>query len=222
MTRARSSENADWVEAWAEQRKEARVLLVLDISGSMGDLVADDTTKLDLAKDAATSALDQFKDTDDVGLWVFSTDLAAPDPNYIEAVPVGPIGAQRGDLTSQINAQFPTNGTPLYDVVSTSYQAMLDAYDADKINAIVFLTDGVNDDGDTADDNAQLTALIAQLQSGSEGADSRLVRIFTISYGAGADEVTLKAIAEATSAAHYDASNPATIQQVFTAVISNF
>ena len=48
------------------------------------------------------------------------------------------------------------------------------------------------------------------------------MRVFTISYGDGADTVTLKAIAQATSAAHYDASNPATIQQVFTAVISNF
>ena len=35
-------------------------------------------------------------------------------------------------------------------------------------------------------------------------------------------EATLKAIAQATSAAHYDASNPSTINQVFTAVISNF
>ncbi len=48
------------------------------------------------------------------------------------------------------------------------------------------------------------------------------MRVFTISYGDGADVVTLRAIAQATSAAHYDASNPATIQQVFTAVISNF
>ena len=60
------------------------------------------------------------------------------------------------------------------------------------------------------------------MQSGSEGATSQPVRVFTISYGEGADTVTLKAISQATQAAHYDASNPATIQQVFTAVISNF
>ena len=63
------------LDAWAEQRKEARVLLVLDISGSMGDPATDDATKLDLAKEAAVSALDQFKDADEVGLWVFTTDL---------------------------------------------------------------------------------------------------------------------------------------------------
>jgi Ca-activated chloride channel family protein len=48
------------------------------------------------------------------------------------------------------------------------------------------------------------------------------VRLFTISYGESADVQTLRAISQATRAATYNASNPATINQVFTAVISNF
>jgi Ca-activated chloride channel family protein len=210
------------LDSWAEHRKEARVLVVLDISGSMGDPASGSATKLDLAQDAAVSALDQFKDDDDVGLWVFSTDLGGDDPNVREEVPVGRIGDQRASLRDAIIAQFPTNGTPLYDVTSKAYAAMLDTYDPTKINAVVFLTDGVNDDGTPGDDNDQFRALVEQLRSGSEGASSRPVRVFTISYGEGADVPTLRSIAQATSAAHYDASNPATIQQVFTAVISNF
>jgi Ca-activated chloride channel family protein len=210
------------LDSWAEHRKEARVLVVLDISGSMGDPASGGATKLDLAQDAAVSALDQFKDDDDVGLWVFSTDLGGDDPNVREEVPVGRIGDQRASLRDAIIAQFPTNGTPLYDVTSKAYAAMLDTYDPTKINAVVFLTDGVNDDGTPGDDNDQFRALVEQLRSGSEGASSRPVRVFTISYGEGADVPTLRSIAQATSAAHYDASNPATIQQVFTAVISNF
>jgi Ca-activated chloride channel family protein len=211
------------LDAWAEQRKDARVLLVLDVSGSMGDPATDDATKLDLAKQAAISALDDFKDTDEVGLWTFTTDMfGSPDPNYTELVPIAPIGADEGRLESAIDAQYPLNGTPLYDVVGKAYEAMLAGYDPTKINAIVFLTDGVNDDGDVDDDEQQFTDLINRLRSGSEGATSRPVRVFTISYGDDADTVTLKAVAQATSAAHYDASNPATINQVFTAVISNF
>ncbi len=211
------------LDSWAEQRKEARVLLVLDVSGSMGDLADEQRTKLDLAKEAAVSALDQFKDADEVGLWVFTTDLlGTDDPNYQEVVPVAAIGTQRAELAAAINDQFPLNGTPLYHVTSNAYASMLDSYDPDKINAVVFLTDGVNDDGNQGDDASEFDALIDQLQAGSEGAASRPVRVFTISYGDGADTITLKAIAQATSAAHYDASNPATIQQVFTAVISNF
>ncbi len=211
------------LDSWAEQRKEARVLIVLDVSGSMGDPADIGSTKLDLAQQAAIDALDQFKDTDEVGLWVFSTDLPnSDDPNYREVIPVAPIGTQRQALEDGIDAQFPQNGTPLYDVTKKSYETMLAGYDEEKINAVVFLTDGVNDDGVFDDDDQQFTDVINQLQSGSEGATSRPVRVFTISYGSGADVVTLRAIAEATSAAHYDASDPSSINQVFTAVISNF
>ncbi|HUF99921.1 MAG TPA: substrate-binding domain-containing protein [Ilumatobacter sp.] len=211
------------LDAWAEQRKEARVLLVLDVSGSMGELASSGDTKLDLAKEAAISALDDFKPADEVGLWTFTTDMfGTADPNYSELVPVAPIGDDEGQLEGAIEDQFPLNGTPLYEVASAAYAAMLEGYDPEKINAIVFLTDGVNDDGNINDDDDQFTDLINQLQAGSEGATSRPVRVFTISYGDDADTVTLKAIAQATSAAHYDASNPATISQVFTAVISNF
>lgn len=210
------------LDTWAEQRKDARVLLVLDVSGSMGDPASDEATKLDLAKQAAIAALDDFKDTDEVGLWVFTTDMGGADPNVAELVPISPIGDDEGQLEAAIDDQFPLNGTPLYDVAGKAYQAMLDSYDPAKINAVVFLTDGVNDDGVVGDDEQQFSDLIASLRSGSEGAQSRPVRMFTISYGDGADTVTLKAISQATSAAHYDASNPATINQVFTAVISNF
>jgi Ca-activated chloride channel family protein len=210
------------LDSWAELRKDARVLLVLDISGSMGDPGGDDRTKLDLAKDAAISSLDQFKDADDVGLWVFSTELGGADPNVRELVPVAPIGTQREVLAQQIDAQFPTNGTPLYEVTEKAYETMLDGYDAAKINAIVLLTDGQNDDGQPGDDEEQFAELIQSLQAGSEGSGSQPVRLFTISYGEDADAITLRAISQATKAATYNASNPATIEQVFTAVISNF
>jgi Ca-activated chloride channel family protein len=210
------------LESWAELRKEARVLLVLDISGSMGELAADDRTRLDLAKEAAVSALDEFKPTDDVGLWVFSTDLGGPDPNVRELVPLAPIGQQQEAIAEAIDAQFPTNGTPLYQVAEQAYEEMLAGYDPSKINAIVLLTDGEQDDGTPDDDDQQLADLIESLQAGSEGSSSQPVRLFTISYGEEADVTTLRAISQATRAATYNASNPATIDQVFTAVISNF
>ncbi len=210
------------LESWAELRKEARVLLVLDISGSMGEPAGEGRTRLDLAQEAAISALDQFKPADDVGLWVFSTELGGDDPNVRELVPLGPIAEQRDVLADQIAAQFPTNGTPLYEVTEKAYESMVATYDPEKINAIVLLTDGENDDGIPADDDQQFADLIEALQAGSEGSSSQPVRLFTISYGETADVITLRAISQATQAATYNASNPATINQVFTAVISNF
>jgi Ca-activated chloride channel family protein len=211
------------LESWAELRKEARVLLVLDVSGSMGEFAgSDNETKLDLAKAAALSALDEFKDSDDVGLWVFSTDLGGEHPNWREVVPIGEIGENRADLGAAIERQIPVSGTPLYEVTGEAYETMLEQYDPTMINAVVLLTDGINDDGVDSDDDEQFTDLISTLQAGSEGASSRPVRVFTISYGDTADVIALRAISQATSAATYNASNPATIEQVFTAVISNF
>jgi Ca-activated chloride channel family protein len=48
------------------------------------------------------------------------------------------------------------------------------------------------------------------------------VRVFPIAYGTEADLATLRRIAEGTNAAVYNASDPLTINRVFTAVVSNF
>ena len=100
---------------------------------------------------------------------------------------------------------------------------MVASYDPARINAIVLLTDGENDDGDTDDDDQQFADLIEHAAvRAARGRASQPVRLFTISYGETADVQTLRAISQATRAATYNASNPATIDQVFTAVISNF
>ena len=214
------------LDRWAVQRKAARVMLVMDVSGSMGDLAnkATGETKLDLAKRAAISALGQFKDDDDVGLRIFSTNIDSSNPKtqWIDLLPVSPIGAQREGLTNKIRDLVPIQGTPLYDVTADAYTTMTDGFDPKKINAVVLLTDGKNEDGNRQDDAAQLQGLLQELQVGSEGANTHPVRIFPIAYGKDADLTTLRQIAEATSAAVYDAGNPNTIEQVFTAVVSNF
>ncbi|MEZ5258669.1 MAG: substrate-binding domain-containing protein [Ilumatobacteraceae bacterium] len=215
------------IEKWGEQRKSARVLLVLDVSGSMGDPVDDRTTKLDLAKQAAISSLGEFKDDDEVGLWVFTTDIDQndvidDDPGYVELVPVSRVGNVRERLRNEIDRYPPLNGTPLYGVTQSAFDAMTASYDTTKINAIVLLTDGVNDDGVASDDSTQLNALINSMRSGTEGSRSQPVRVFSISYGADADTATLRRISEASNAALYEAANPKTIEQVFLNVVSNF
>ncbi len=215
------------LDKWKEQRKTARVLLVLDVSGSMSEPADPDDpsgpTKLDLAKDAAITALDEFNSSDEVGLRIFTTGLDDdPTVSYRDLLPVQPMGTNRERLATEIRAQLPLNGTPLYDVAADSYETMIADYDPTKINAVVLLTDGKNDDGERSDDNAQLDRLLTQLEEGTHGEAAQPVRIFPIAYGREADMDTLEAIAEASNAAAYDASDPATIHKVFTAVVSNF
>lgn len=215
------------LDKWKEQRKGARVLLVLDVSGSMGEPADPDDlnsdTKLDLAKSAAIDALDQFRGDDEVGLRIFTNGLGPnEDEAFVDVLEVQPMSTNRERLRNEIRDQRPLNGTPLYDVTQASFTEMVEGYDPALINAVVLLTDGVNDDGDTSDDQDQLDELLATLERGTEGENAKPVRVFTIAYGRQADFDTLTEIAQASNAASYDASNPATINKVFEAVLSNF
>lgn len=215
------------LEKWREQRKSARVLLVLDVSGSMKE-PADSgdpsgPTRLDLAKKAAIESLGEFKSDDDVGLRVFTTNLGPNgEGNFLDILEVQPMSTNREQLANKIRDQIPQNATPLYDVAADSYEYMTEGYDPTKINAVVLLTDGQNDDGQPNDDGEQLSKLLSDLRRGTEGENAKPIRIFPIAYGEDASFDRLQEIAEATNASAYDASNPETVTKVFTAVVSNF
>jgi Ca-activated chloride channel family protein len=208
------------IAKWDELRKGAKVLLVIDVSGSMSESAdGGSDTKLELAKRAAVSALDQFKADDQVGLRIFSTGVSkTPPTDFADVVPIGPISQQREALASKIQSLIPIAGTPLYTVARASYDQLKASFDPTRINAIVLLTDGQNDDPH----NNDISGLLTDLRADSEGQSAAPVRLFTIGYGKDADLTTLRTMAEATNAAAYDARNPATIENVFTDVVSNF
>ena len=198
-------------DAWGELRKKARILLVLDVSGSMGQSAGAGKTRLELAQAAAVKSLAQLSDADEVGLWVF------PDQQqvYWQYLPVKPLGQQREELSNRIQQLVPSGGTPLYAVTRKASEALRKSASAETISAIVVMTDGRNEYPDDTD----LDGLVRQLGGlAAEGG----VRIFTIAYGADADLASLERISEASRAAAYDATDPLTIDSVFTNVLSNF
>jgi Ca-activated chloride channel family protein len=214
------------LDAWAQQRKGARVMLVIDVSGSMGDPAdpkdPSGPTKLDLAKEAVIQGLDQFKSEDLVGVRVFTSGIDGRDATYQDLAPVAPIGPNRERIKNQVDSLVPLNGTPLYEVTRESYDQMLAGYDPALINAVIVLTDGRNDDGDASDDRRQLDTLLAAVKDNNDGESSRPVRIFTIAYGGDTNPAELKRIAEASNATAYTATDATTIDDVFAAVVSNF
>jgi Ca-activated chloride channel family protein len=202
-------------QTWSELRKRARVLLVIDVSGSMGESTGSGATKLDLAKQAAIGALKDFAPDDDVGVWAFTSDVG-DDGVHVEVAPIAPIGKNLNRVRRSIESLTPLNGTPLYAVTRAAFATMRSALDQERINAIVLLTDGKNE---YPPDN-DLDGLVSSIQSTEETAAA--VRVFSIAYGENADLPTLRRISEATRGATYDATNPASIQRIFTTVISNF
>ena len=143
------------------------MLLVIDVSGSMGEPAGGaGDTKLDLAKRAATSALSDFKDDDEVGLRVFTTGIRNVEPSdYLDLVPIGRIGDNRRQIDTAIQSLEPQHGTPLYTVAQASYDALRQDFDPTRINAVVLLTDGKNED----DRNPDVNALLTRLRNSNEG-----------------------------------------------------
>jgi Ca-activated chloride channel family protein len=202
------------LDSWDALRKRARVLLVLDVSGSMQEPVEGGGSRMDLAKKAAQQAIGQFAPNDEVGLWTFSTGPRLTDVPYTQQVPIAPIGQNGARLKQVIGSLAPEGGTALYRTTRDAQAEMLARFDPSRINAIVVLTDGKNE---FPPDN-NLDSLIDDLSASEE----QTVRVFPIAYGDKADLAVLQRIAEASEAVAYEAVDEASIDKVLTAVISNF
>jgi Ca-activated chloride channel homolog len=189
-------------KSWENVRKRVRILLVLDISGSM------DGEKLTQVKAAGDAVLKVFSPNDEVGLWAFSDRIY-----HLE--PIEQVGPHRADLTRHIDLLVASGGTALYRVTKDAVAEVQGSWDPTRINAVVLLTDGQNSDPTNNDLNALLRSLENQ-------PPTTTVPVFTIGYGRGADLETLNRISKASTGRSYNAPDPAHIGSVFADVISNF
>ncbi|MET7402839.1 substrate-binding and VWA domain-containing protein [Dactylosporangium sp. NPDC005572] len=204
------------LDRWDELRKKARVLLVIDVSGSMNDTAGNGKSKLEAAKDAAVEALRQLHPDDELAVWAFSTETQDnPGAVYREVVPFTRVGQGGDTIRSSIKGLHAEGGTALYHVVRLAQQHVLANTAPDRINAVVVLTDGKNEYPKDNDLNALLRDVDAKDLEQS-------VRLFAIAFGDKSDLGTLDRIAKASRGAAYDARNPATITDVFVSVLSNF
>ena len=203
-------------DSWDELRKRAHVLLVMDVSGSMGEMVdGAGQTKLELAQAAAIGALDGFAANDEAGLWAFSTGRGPSGEPWAKLQPIGRASDTIPAMKSQIATMVADGGTALYATLRQAQREMLADLDTKRINAIILLSDGKNEYPPDTD----LSGLLDQLQG--ESVDTS-VRVFTIGYGQGADTEALMAIADASRGQYYEASDPTSIERVLTSVLSNF
>lgn len=204
------------VTSWTDLRKKANLVFVLDVSGSMGQSVPGaGNTRLDLAKQAAEEGLGLLGAEDTLSVWTFSTPRGTETDPFRVVVPPGQVGASRDQVRRVVQGLEPGGGTALYATTRAAVAQVQQTFDPTRINAVVLLTDGVNEY--PADND--LAGLVSSLDTEDT---SRAVRVFPIAYGEDADLDVLTRIARATRAASYDAGDEASIRRVMTNVISNF
>ncbi|OLB65576.1 MAG: VWA domain-containing protein, partial [Actinobacteria bacterium 13_2_20CM_2_72_6] len=150
------------LSTWSTVTQPGRILAVMDVSGSMKTPVptAGNATREQVLVKAATGGLSLFDDSWSLGLWVFSTKLDGNVP-WRELVPIGPLSGQRSQALSALSGIQPTNGdTGLYDTTLAAYKAVQQNWDPGKVNSVILMTDGQNDNPG----GLTLDGLVAELQ----------------------------------------------------------
>lgn len=198
-------------DAFAAIRRGSRMLTVLDVSGSMGQPVAGarGATRMELTRAAALRGLRLFPDDARVGLWVFSTRLNGR-ADYRELVPVTPLARGRERVARALSGvrHVPGGNTGLYDTALAAVRTVRAGWDPQRVNSVVLISDGRNEDPDSI----ALGALIDALRR-EQG--SRPVPVITIGLGADSDPAALAAISLATGGSTYVARTPEDIPRVF-------
>jgi len=213
---------------WAALSLDMRMLAVIDVSGSMVETDGTEQTRIELVRDAATTALGLLRDSSAVGLWAFST-LEDGDNHWRELVEVGELTDDVGDNTRlealagaaqtlpeivEANAGEELKGwTALYDTIWAAFQEVKDNYDPNRINSVVLMTDGRDERPEGLPAGMGLETLLNQLRSQHDPANP--VPVITIGIGPDADMAALEQISEATGTTAYQAEDPSDIEQVF-------
>jgi Ca-activated chloride channel family protein len=165
---------------WRLDRKPARILLVVDTSSSMRD-----GHRLERAKAGLRAVLHQVSPQDSVGLMAFSDRIQ-------ELAPIRSTRSAGPRLRRLVDGLVADGGTELYDATVAAWRRVEAGASADRINAVVVLTDGVD-----ADSRLRAQDVIDRIAARNES--DRRVRVFTIAYSpeAADSEEALRAIAHA-------------------------
>ncbi|MER5703102.1 substrate-binding domain-containing protein [Micromonospora sp. NPDC002296] len=206
------------INAWGGVHISARMLAVLDISGSMAARLPGSTqTRLSATIKAAQGGAELLLGTTELGVWEFSTDLDG-ERDYREVVPVGPVGPRREEIVDALDRVRvkPNGATGLYDTTLAAYRDATRNWTVGRINMVLVLTDG-KDDNASGISRAKLLDELAGLRD-----KRRPVPILFIGVGPEIDPDELRQIARATGGRVALTPRPSGIQRIFFSALAEF
>lgn len=206
-----SAQVAAATDAWQAATIDFSLLTVFDVSGSMKEKIGN-TTRVALTQQAAGIALAALPKSTRLGVWLFSDGIGPGGVDYREVVPFGlltdashraRVAAAAAHLADDVGG-----GTGLYDTIWAAYQKAKASYDSSRLNAVVILTDGRDQDSI----GISLAQLKANLRAHADPA--KPVAITTIGIGPDVDSKGLTEISQMTSSKYYSALTPADMTTV--------
>ncbi|MDI6102606.1 substrate-binding domain-containing protein [Actinoplanes sp. NEAU-A12] len=206
------------LNAWGGVHISARMLAVFDISGSMAAVVPGATeSRMEATIKAAQDGVKLLLPTTELGVWEYSTDLDG-SRDYREVVPVGPIGPRRDEIIREVGRMKvdPNGQTGLYDTALAAYRDATRNWTAGRINMVLILTDGT-DDNSSGISRAELLGKLGELAD-----RKRPVPILFIGVGPDIDAAELNQIAKATGGRVALTEKPSGIRQIFYTALAEF
>jgi ABC-type molybdate transport system substrate-binding protein len=205
------------LQEWAGANLSSRIQVLLDVSGSMAAVVpGTGQSRMELTLKAATEGLGLFKPTTELGLWLFSTKLDG-DKDYRTLLPMRTITEQiAAGGVEQLNAVKPKPGgaTGMYDSILAAYQSARQNWRAGKINLVVVLTDGRNEDRDGISLD-KLREELGKLQD-----PRKPLPLIGIGVGPDIDTTELQAVSAPTGGQAFTTADPRKISDVFYQALS--
>ncbi|MFF2270889.1 substrate-binding domain-containing protein [Agromyces sp. NPDC058136] len=205
------------LRTWGVLSLRSRILSVIDVSGSMEEPTVTGLRRIDLLTQATSSTLAQFSGDVDLGLWIFSTERAG-DRDWEALAPIDRLGddEHKAALGSAI-ASLPGRlggATGLYDTALAAVAHVRSTYDSERVNSVLLLTDGRNED----ENGITLDQLLVQLTEMNDPA--KPVPVILVGIGPDTDVDAMRAIATATGGAAYSAAKPQDLSTVLTDALS--
>lgn len=205
------------LRAWGVLTLRSRMLAVIDVSGSMEEPAENGLRRIDIFQQAAVGAMQKFSGEVEMGVWVFST-ARNGDLDYEDLAPIAPLAdAAHTQAIGGIIQSLPSRlggATGLYDTTLAAVKRVREAYDPEKVNSVLLITDGKNEDSN----GISLDVLLAELEAVNDPA--KPVPVIMIGFGPDTDLEAMQRIAKVTSGAAYSASKPEDLGTVLVDALS--
>jgi Ca-activated chloride channel family protein len=174
--------------------------VVLDRSGSMAD-----AGKMTYAKQGVELLIDALGEDDTFSLVVFDTTAQKL---------FGPARvSDRTALKAMVDSIQPGQSTNIYDGLQLGYEAAASVGDETQVRRVIFLTDGLANQG---------TIAPSAIEAMSAGYGAQYIGLTTIGLGGDADVGLLRALAEQAGGNFYFVEDPAAVTEVFTQELAFF